>query len=328
MIPKVDVIIPTYKRPVFLKRAINSVLAQTYSNVDVVIVDDNNEGDKYRKETERLMLEYQYDKRVHYIKHSTNLNGAAARNTGIKLSTADYIAFLDDDDFYLPNKIERQVNVMTSAGPEYGGCCCYHARRYKRFAYKAFTVEENHTADYSYEFLSGLTSMPSSTLLIKRNVFDIIGGFDESFQRHQDMEFLMRFYRNFKMGISPFFDVFMQTEGFRNYPNSKSAHQIKTQFLSKFDADLNKFSKDKQALILKFQWFEVACIYLKERKIKEAKELFRQFVLTVNVSWVDYFRIVVFLIYGFSPMMRKISSVLLGITKYRKFSGRQIVERN
>lgn len=322
MIPKVDVIIPTYKRPVFLKRAIDSVLQQSYENVDIIVVDDNNDGDIYRKETETLMLEYQENKRVNYIKHSSNLNGAAARNTGIRESTADYIAFLDDDDFYLPEKIERQVKVLEGAGEKYGGCCCFHTRRYKRFAYKAYTVEVNHTGDYRFEFLSGLTSMPSSTLLLKSKVFEVIGGFDESFKRHQDMEFLMRFYRHFKMDVSPFFDVYMQIEGFRNYPDSESAYQIKKQFLSKYEADLNEFGENQQGLILKFQWFEVACIYLKERKIKEAKGLFSQFVLTIDVSWVDYFRIVVFLFYGFIPLTRKLSSVLLGITKYRKFSGK------
>jgi len=320
MIPKVDVIIPTYRRPGFLKRAIDSVLNQSYENVDVIVVDDNNDGDLYRRETEILMSAYQENKRVSYIKHSRNLNGAAARNTGIKESTAEYIAFLDDDDFYLPEKIERQVKVMDAARSEDGGCCCFHVRRYKRFAYKVYTVGINYTGDYRFEFLSGLTSLPSSTLLLKSKVFEEIGGFDESFERHQDLEFLMRFFRQFKLNVSPFFDVYMQTDGVRNYPDSETAYQIKRQFLSKYNVDLNEFSNHQRGLILKSQWFEVACIYLKERRIKEARSLFRQFVLSTDVSWVDYLRIIVFLFYGFIPITRKLSSVLIGLTKYRKFS--------
>lgn len=100
----VSVIIPTYKRPNMLGRAIDSVLGQSYTNIEVVVVDDNSDGDKYRLETIQYMERYANDYRVKYIKHKTNQNGSAARNTGIQNSVGEYIAFLDDDDYFL--KIE------------------------------------------------------------------------------------------------------------------------------------------------------------------------------------------------------------------------------
>ena len=107
--PMVSVIIPTYKRYNMLPRAIASVLSQTYSNIQIVVVDDNNPDTEYRKKTEALMEQYALDERVKYVKHSKNANGSVARNTGIKSSDGEIVAFLDDDDFFYPEKIEKQI---------------------------------------------------------------------------------------------------------------------------------------------------------------------------------------------------------------------------
>lgn len=119
----VSIIIPTYKRPNKLIRAIESCLTQSYKNIEIVVVDDNTDGDEFRTQTEELMLKFQNDSKVKYIKHHTNQNGSAARNTGIKNSVGDYITFLDDDDVIAPTKIERQVEFLESHGDDYGVVC-------------------------------------------------------------------------------------------------------------------------------------------------------------------------------------------------------------
>ena len=110
MNPLVSVIIPTYKRSDMLPRAINSVLKQTYENVQVVVVDDNDSNSEYRRCTEKQMSFYANDKRVKYIRHCKNSNGAVARNTGIKNADGEIITFLDDDDVYQTDKIKKQVS--------------------------------------------------------------------------------------------------------------------------------------------------------------------------------------------------------------------------
>jgi len=112
MINKVSVIIPTYKRSDFLQRAIDSILSQTYTNIEVIVVDDNTPDSNYRLETERKMMKYRNYSNVIYIKNQSNLGGALARNEGIFKACGDYITFLDDDDIYLPNKIATQVEYM------------------------------------------------------------------------------------------------------------------------------------------------------------------------------------------------------------------------
>ncbi|MGX5687382.1 glycosyltransferase family 2 protein [Arcticibacter tournemirensis] len=318
----VDVIIPTYKRASFLDRAIDSVLAQTYRFVNVIVVDDNNQNDEYRLETEKLMLKYSSNSRVTYLKHERNMNGAAARNTGIRYSSADFIAFLDDDDFYLSTKIELQIKELCTKDETWGGCACFHVRRYKKYAYKKFSINENFLGDYCYDFLSGKTSTPSSTLLIKSEVFRSIGLFDETFRRHQDLEFLVRFYQKYKMAVSPHYAVFMQTEGFRNYPKSEIAYEIKNKFLEKYKNEIQRYTLKQQREIYKSQWFEVAVLFLRDRDLVNARRLFSNYIFVKGErSYVDYFRVLFFLIVGYFPNFRKLISILFGLTVYRRFSG-------
>jgi glycosyltransferase involved in cell wall biosynthesis len=109
---KVSVIIPTYKRCQFIDRAINSILNQTHTNFEIIVVDDNGDGTPARDEMINIMKKYESEPRIKYIKNSINQGGALARNIGIEQATGKYITFLDDDDVYLPTKIEVQYNEM------------------------------------------------------------------------------------------------------------------------------------------------------------------------------------------------------------------------
>lgn len=108
MNPKVSIIIPTYKRSNNLKRAIRSAERQTYKNLEIIVVDDNDPGSKYREETEKIIKEFPS---VTYIKNKKNSGGGVTRNNGIIAAHGDLISFLDDDDEYLPEKVEKQVKL-------------------------------------------------------------------------------------------------------------------------------------------------------------------------------------------------------------------------
>jgi glycosyltransferase involved in cell wall biosynthesis len=105
-LPRVSVIIPTRNRSKLLQGAIESVLAQTYPHIEVIVVDDGSTDD-----TAEVVA--QYAGRVTYLKQA-NQDVAAARNTGIRAASGDYLTFLDDDDLILPTKIEHQVRVLVS----------------------------------------------------------------------------------------------------------------------------------------------------------------------------------------------------------------------
>ena len=98
----VSVIIPSYKRSDTVIRAINSVLNQTYEDIEVLVVDDNIQGDEYSIELEKVLGQIN-DNRVILIRQEKHVNGAKARNEGVKASHGYYIAFLNDDDEWWPD---------------------------------------------------------------------------------------------------------------------------------------------------------------------------------------------------------------------------------
>lgn len=102
----ISVVVPTYNRSELIKRTIDSVLAQTYTNFELIIVDDASTDN-----TEDIVNEY-HDDRIKFIKLNENSKGTKPRNMGIKESKGDYIALLDSDDEWLPNKLESQLNFL------------------------------------------------------------------------------------------------------------------------------------------------------------------------------------------------------------------------
>ena len=111
----ITVITPTYKRHRYLKNAIESVLAQTYTDFEYIIVDDNPADSQERRLTEIVARSFS-DPRINYIQNEKNLGGAGSRNVAIELAKGEYIAFLDDDDVYLPDRLKVQVEAMQKKG--------------------------------------------------------------------------------------------------------------------------------------------------------------------------------------------------------------------
>ena len=117
----ITVIITTCRRePSMLKRAIDSVFSQTISDWELIIVDDSPEDYELRDNVRDMVMSFQG--RIKYIRHEKNSGVSIARNTGIKLAEGEYIAFLDDDDEWLPEKLERQLEKFYS--PEIGLVYC------------------------------------------------------------------------------------------------------------------------------------------------------------------------------------------------------------
>lgn len=125
--PLVSIVVPTYSRAEMLERALGSIARQTYPNMELIIVDDNGLGTCSQIDTEKKVSTFaiRTGLPVKYHCHETNQGSAAARNTGIRLSTGEYISFLDDDDVYFPNRIEAMLPLMLKhddAGLVYSYC--------------------------------------------------------------------------------------------------------------------------------------------------------------------------------------------------------------
>ncbi len=184
----VSVIMPTYKRSDMLGRAIDSILNQTYKNVEIIVVDDNNPDTDWRSITEEKMQKYIGEERVKYIKHDHNKNGAAARNTGLKAAKGEIITFLDDDDYYRPDKIEKQVNYLHANKHHHAVYCGWH-RDGNDFI-------PNGEGDLSYGILSGFNIIITNSIMMWREDAISCGGWDEHLKRHQEAAFLLNYFRS------------------------------------------------------------------------------------------------------------------------------------
>jgi glycosyltransferase involved in cell wall biosynthesis len=185
--PLVSVVMPTYNRASLLGRAIRSALNQTYNNLEIIVVDDASSDD-----TPDVVKAFQ-DQRVRYIRHDTNRGGSAARNTGIRNATGEFIAFLDDDDEWEPTKTEEQLRVLEREC--YDAVLCTsdeHGGRLSKFEGKQ-TVE---LEDLRHgRFTAGGTGV----LMARANVVNETM-FDESLPRYQDWDVFIRIGQKYRIG--------------------------------------------------------------------------------------------------------------------------------
>jgi glycosyltransferase involved in cell wall biosynthesis len=234
----VSTIIPTFRRVDLLSRAINSVLNQTYQNIEVIVIDDNDPNTKFRKDTELLLSKYLGDNRIKYIKHSENKNGAAARNTGIKNSSGEVICFLDDDDWYVPLKIERQLNCLIDNKSFHGVYC-------GRF-HNGTIIKSKLSGDLSEAILLSEFIPGTPTLMIYKKCLEEIGGFNENYFRHQDSELLLRFFKKFKLFPIEEPLVYIGINQSENELHGMALEDLKSSYLKEFQNIINEIDFKKK----------------------------------------------------------------------------------
>lgn len=280
MDPKVSVIIPTYNRAHSLSQAIQSVLDQTYQNIELIIVDDGS------KDNTAEVIKNFNDSRIKYFLHDANFGGSTARNTGIKNSTGKYLAFLDSDDVWLERKLELQVCTMENRPSEvWGGVYCgfiYVDRRNK-------VVESVKYGNLKKDLLNlEIDVGASSTLLFSKSVIDDIGLFDENFKRHQDWEYLVRFFRRYKLLVVR--EPLVKIDG-HSVITGATAAEVKERYLSKFEVDINEFGRDTAQEIRAKHWLEVSCRFAKEKNCLECFRYLRKSLHYKVLPLQTYFNI-------------------------------------
>ena len=186
--PTVSVVIPTYNRGPFLSAAIDSVLRQSFDDLELVIVDDGSQDD-----TARIVAGWR-DPRLRYLAHTRNRGDGAARNSGIEASTGTYVAFLDDDDEWLETKLERQVAVMEAAP----GTALVHTGRVD-IAGDTGEILRIHdhpgvTGD-AWSAVIERNCVTTSSVLVRRDCFATVGLFDESIPATSDYDMWIRLAR-------------------------------------------------------------------------------------------------------------------------------------
>ncbi len=173
----VSVIIPTYNRSQLLAEAIRSVLNQTYHDLEIIVVDDNSTDD-----TEKVIAQIR-DPRLLYIRHEINKGGSAARNTGICAATGKFIAFLDDDDEWEPEKTALQLKVLE----HYDVVLCASNEHLSGLARYSDKSEINMEELRQGKFTSGGTGVLMARSAVLKSAM-----FDEGLPRCQDWDIFIR----------------------------------------------------------------------------------------------------------------------------------------
>ncbi len=178
----ISVIIPTFNRQRHLKKAIDSVMAQTYAHFELIVVDDGSDDD-----TADLVAGYNRD--IVYIRQE-NKGPAAARNTGIRAARHEVLAFLDSDDWFAVDKLAKQLGAM-QANPSYA---ISHTQETWFREGRILNQKARHKKNGGNIFSQSLKlcAVSMSTVMIRGEIFDVYGLFDEEFRCCEDYEFWLR----------------------------------------------------------------------------------------------------------------------------------------
>jgi glycosyltransferase involved in cell wall biosynthesis len=196
MKPLVSIIIPNYNYADYVGEAIDSALNQTYENLEVIVVDDGSKDDSPD-------ILKNYGNKINAI-FQKNAGVSAARNNGVKHSTGEYIAFLDADDAWLPEKIQKQVELFEkdkSLGLVHVGVEDIDAD-----GNVIDTILDGLSGSVSHEFLlfeQAVVLGGGSGMMIPRKVFDETGGFDTELMTSADWDICYRICRRFEIGFVP-----------------------------------------------------------------------------------------------------------------------------
>ena len=249
--PLVSVIIPTYNRGELLTSAVKSVLEQTYTNIECIVVDDCSTDHSI----ENLRVTLGYDNRLIIKTHEINLHASAARNTGIEIAKGNLIAFLDDDDIWLKEKLEKQVSLLLNSDNKVGLVYCWLEVFNGKKSVSTLCPELE--GDVFEECLAKQPLGNASTILVRSEVIKKIGLFDINLPRGNDGDFIRRIAQHYKVRVvkeilvryyvSHHGNPRISLNTYKGINNSVFSQETK---LKKFNAELQKMPLQHQQILI------------------------------------------------------------------------------
>lgn len=266
----VSVIIPTYKRTDKLDRAVWSVLRQTYKDLELLLVNDNVPDDEYTKSLLEKVKAYQTDSRFHLLLQERHINGAVARNFAIKQSTGEYIAFLDDDDWWEKNKLEEQVKELSALDESWGGVSC--KMTFYDESMRVISKSKKYRDGNIYRDILTLQSdVATGTLLLRHTALDDAGYFDEKLLRNQDLQLLVFFTYKYKLKeVDEYLHCVDVSDSQNRASDGFKAITIKENFYKSVKPILKTLTKSDMTCVDSMRNFEIAYIFLRGHDYKNA----------------------------------------------------------
>lgn len=220
-VSRVSVIIPTYNRQELIQETIESVIRQTFSDWELIVVDDGSTDDT------RRVLEERYGSRIRYA-YQSNQGESAARNHGLSLATAEYVAFLDSDDLWHPNKLQRQLEVIEKS-PQAGLISTqaywmnFEGLRLRQLPHGHDLGHE--TISWEDLVLDNVVAGGGSSALARRTCLDQVGGFDPQIRFGEEWDLWIRIARHYRIRQLPEPLVFYRVHRFGTRGWAPRAHE-------------------------------------------------------------------------------------------------------
>lgn len=232
----ISVIIPTYNRRDTILDCINSVLKQTYKNIEVIVVDDGSSDN-----TNELFKDNLIDERVKFYRYTPNKGACYARNYGVSLSRGKYIAFQDSDDKWKSNKLERELYFLKKYDFDFVFCGMNRINPLTKESYfypiDTFDPNKNSVEQFLIE-----NTASTQTFLLKREVMNLVK-FDVTFKRYQDWDFVLQIaINNFNIGYlkESLVDSVIQVNSISTTVKSGKAYE---HLLKKYESYFTKYPK-------------------------------------------------------------------------------------
>lgn len=210
-----SIIIPTYKGEDSLPIALQSIVKQSYSNIEVIVSDDNGKGDESQIKTEKVINEFKNKLNITYLVNE-HVNGSHARNEGLKVAKGEYVSLLDDDDFYLQDYVKDAVDTFENNDTD---LVFFNVVIINKTGVNRIIKNDKITAldllFYRTEIGTG------SNICFRRDIYKEDGGFDERYLRQQDIEFAVKKLNKYKALWIDKVEIVKYFNKTDNYPNFK-----------------------------------------------------------------------------------------------------------
>ena len=295
--PLVSVVIPSYKRSDTVKSALDSVLNQTYQNLEIWLVDDNGEDKSSTESLLKAIEEISKDKRFNYFKPEKHINGSFARNEGIKKARGEYIAFLDDDDIWYPSKLEKQIRKFqedSDVGLVYCGAKSVFPK--ENLSYE---IKPTKKGDMSKEAIMGNFIATSSVAVVRKNVLDKAGLFDITLPARQDYELWLRISQVSKVDyVDEILVEYMNERGSNQVTSSVDKYETACRILEeKYEKIISKLSPKQRRTRKERELWNLANRALRNGNKKGAQlyasqmaqnKMYKRAIMTYLFSYMDY----------------------------------------
>lgn len=259
-LPKVSIVLPTYNRAKLLHSALHSIVAQSFQDWELIVVDDCSKDDTQK------VVDSIHDPRICYLRHKNNKGGSAARNTGIRKSVGEFVAFLDDDDLWEFCYLEEQLNAMAAYDAVTSGY---------RLSNETPRSSGSAVVPITSSMLrKGYAGCGTSGLMIRRPVIESLM-FDESLPSGQDWDLLMRLTQRYRVGFLPE-PLVVYEQG----THSRISNQIANSPISVIEKHIQVFLKHKPQLGT--FWFNYHVARLLLYGIKSRENRFEHFCYTIK----------------------------------------------